>query len=103
MRLEKAKVIESKDKGRKVKAVTADGEEIYLGYSKECAACTSLYDIELFTSSRLPVSTPGLCCKRSRHCRDLDVRKSGRRGRSIRDDPRKYPGKEDLGIFCKPP
>lgn len=36
MRMEKAKVIESKDKGKKVRAVTSDGEEIYLGFSKEC-------------------------------------------------------------------
>lgn len=30
---------------------------------------------------------------------ELELRKSGAKGRFIKDDPRKYPGKEDLGIF----
>ena len=35
-------------------------------------------------------------------CSELEIRKAGGKGRFIRDDPRKYPGKEDLGVFCEP-
>lgn len=68
--IEKATIVSSRETGDKteVKAVTEDGEEIYLGFSKS----------------------------------ELEARKSGGRGTFIRDDPRKYPNKEDIGVFCKP-
>jgi hypothetical protein len=38
------------------------------------------------------------------YCSELEVRKSGAPGRFVLDDPTKYPGKEDVGIFreCRP-
>lgn len=64
---QKAKVVETTTKDGKVqkKAITEDGEEIYLGFSKS----------------------------------DMDIRKQGGKGRSIRDDPSRYPDKEDVGIL----
>jgi hypothetical protein len=32
---------------------------------------------------------------------EIDLRKSGAKGRVIYDDPSKYPGKDDVGVFGK--
>jgi hypothetical protein len=32
-------------------------------------------------------------------CSELEVRKAGAPGRFILDDPKKYPAKDDIGIF----
>lgn len=64
---QKARVVESNAVDGKLqqKAITEDGEEIYLGFSKS----------------------------------EMEQRKQGGRGRSIRDDPSRYPDKEDVGIL----
>jgi len=36
-------------------------------------------------------------------CREMEQRKQGGRGRSIRDDPSRYPDKVDVGILREPP
>jgi hypothetical protein len=42
----------------------------------------------------VPAAAAAACC-----CSELEVRKAGAPGRFILDDPKKYPAKDDIGIF----
>ncbi len=43
-----------------------------------------------------PVCSRVMSC-RARACSELELRKSGAKGRVVVDDPTKYPGKDDIG------